>query len=139
MSGCQETSWITAQRNTQRKTTSTTLTSNTFAQQWCTPKRERSSPSTKSSYTTLTLKYGRHGRQIWKRSRTHGPIFVMNRAQIAKMYVEDKTPTYTRIVVDFRPQKSDPSRVRITAGGNLIKCPGELTTRTADITTTKII
>ena len=25
------------------------------------------------------------------------------------------------------------------SGGNLIKCPGELTTRTADITTTKLI
>ena len=44
----------------------------------------------------------------------------MNHAQIAKMYAEGKTPTYARSVVDFRPQKSDPNRVRITAGGNLI-------------------
>ena len=66
-------------------------------------------------------------------------IFVMDHAQIAKMYAEGKAPTYARIVVDFRPQKADPNRVRITAGGNLIKCPGELTTRTADITTTKIV
>ena len=29
--------------------------------------------------------------------------------------------------------------MRITAGGNLIKYPGELTTRTADLTTTKIV
>ena len=29
--------------------------------------------------------------------------------------------------------------MRITAGGNLIKYPGELTTRTADMTTTKIL
>ena len=63
----------------------------------------------------------------------------MNRAQIAKMYAEGKTPTYARIVVDLRQQKSDPNRVRITAGGNLIKCPGKLTTRTTDITITKII
>ena len=28
-------------------------------------------------------------------------IFVMNHAQIAKMYAEGKTPTYARIVVDF--------------------------------------
>ena len=48
-------------------------------------------------------------------------IFVMNHAQIVKMYAEGKTPTYVRIVVDFRPQKSDPNRVCITAGGNLIK------------------
>ena len=66
-------------------------------------------------------------------------IFVMNHTQIAKMYAEGKTPMCARIVVDFRPQKLDPNRVRITAGGNLIKCPGKLTTRRADITTTKII
>ena len=45
------------------------------------------------------------------------------------------TFTYTQIVVDFRPQKKDPNRVQLTAGGNLIKYPGELTTRTADLTT----
>jgi hypothetical protein len=38
--------------------------------------------------------------------------------------------TYANIVVDYRPQKSDP---------NLINYPGELTTRTADLTTAKIL
>ena len=52
---------------------------------------------------------------------------------------KDRTITYARIVVDYRPQKQDPNRVRITAGGNLITYPGELTTRTADLTTTKIL
>ena len=47
--------------------------------------------------------------------------------------------TYARIVVDYRPQKEDPNRVRITVGGNLIDYPGELTTRTADLTTAKIL
>ena len=47
--------------------------------------------------------------------------------------------TYARVVVDFRPQKDDPNRVRITAGGNLIKYPGKLTTRTADLTTSKLL
>ena len=51
----------------------------------------------------------------------------------------DRTVTYTRIVVDFRPQKDDPNRVRITAGGNLIVYPDELTTQTADLITTKIM
>ena len=46
---------------------------------------------------------------------------------------------YANIVVDCRPQKEDPNRVRITAGGNLIVYPGELTTRTADITTSKVL
>ena len=43
----------------------------------------------------------------------------------------DRTVTYARIVIDYRPQKNDPNRVRITVGGNLIDYPGELTTRTA--------
>ena len=30
--------------------------------------------------------------------------------------LNDRTVTYTRIVVDYRPQKSDPNQVRITAG-----------------------
>ena len=45
--------------------------------------------------------------------------------------------TYARIVVDFRPQKTDPNRVRITVGRNLIYYPYELTTLTADLTTSK--
>ena len=52
---------------------------------------------------------------------------------------KDRTVTYANIVVDYRPQKEDPNRVRITAGGNLIIYPGELTTRTANITTSKIL
>ena len=51
----------------------------------------------------------------------------------------DRTITYAHIVVDYRPQKKDPNRVRLTAGGNLIHYPGELTTRTADLTTTKML
>ena len=46
---------------------------------------------------------------------------------------------YANIVVDYRPQKEDPNRVRITAGGNLINYPGELTTRTTNLTTSKIL
>ena len=65
-------------------------------------------------------------------------IFVMSHDEI-KQIPKDRVVTYARIVVDFRPQKKDPNRVRMTAGGNLIKYPGELTTRTADLTTSKVI
>ena len=51
----------------------------------------------------------------------------------------DRTVTYARIVVDYREQKADPNRVRITVGGNLIEYPFELTTRTADVTTSKVM
>ncbi len=46
--------------------------------------------------------------------------------------------TYANIVVDYQPQKDDPYQICITAGGNLINYPGELTTPTADITTSKL-
>ena len=49
----------------------------------------------------------------------------------------DRVVTYTQIVCDERPHKSDPNKVRITVGGNLIDYPYELTTRTADLITTK--
>ena len=83
----------------------------------------------------------RHMTQGNNKIKTKGKncIFVTNHAQIATMYAEGKTPTYACIVADFQPHKSDPNRVRTTSGGNLIKCSGKLTTRTAAITTTKII
>ena len=49
------------------------------------------------------------------------------------------TVKYAHIVVDFRPQKKDPNRVRITVDGNLIDYPYELTTRTSDITTSRVM
>ena len=52
---------------------------------------------------------------------------------------KNQTVTYGRIVVDYRPQKDNPNRVRITADGNLIDYPDELTTRTADLRTTKLL
>jgi hypothetical protein len=47
--------------------------------------------------------------------------------------------TYARIVVDYLAQKEDPNRASITAGGNLIMYPYELTTWMADLVTTKIV
>jgi hypothetical protein len=42
-------------------------------------------------------------------------------------------------VIDHRPQKDDPNRVRITVGGNLIDYPFELTTLTANMVSSKIL
>eukprot|EP00978_Attheya_sp_CCMP212_P012262 scaffold30472_cov37-Attheya_sp.AAC.1 len=65
--------------------------------------------------------------------------FNLLRPEQVKDIPKDRTVTYANIVVDYRAQKEDPNRVRITAGGNLIEYPGELTTRTADITTSKML
>ena len=75
-----------------------------------------------------------------KRTNTPGTdsIFVMSHSKIGRI-PEDHTVTYARVVVDFCQQKNDPNRVKSTAGGNLINYPHELTTRTADLRTSKII
>jgi hypothetical protein len=65
-------------------------------------------------------------------------IFVMTHDEI-KLIPRTQTITYARVAVDFRPQKADPYRIRITAGGNLINYPGELSTRTADLNTSKLM
>ena len=50
-----------------------------------------------------------------------------------------RTYTYGRFVVDYRPQKADPYRLRLTVGGNLIKYPGNTSAPTADLETVKIL
>jgi hypothetical protein len=66
-------------------------------------------------------------------------IFVVSLTEIA-LIPGDRVVTYAGIVVDHRPQKEYPNRIRMVAGENLIKgCyPEELTTRTADLTTSKL-
>ena len=66
-------------------------------------------------------------------------IFVMNHDKIAQMRTKGKKLTYLRVVVDFLPQKSDPNRVIITAGGNISKYAWKLTTRTAELTTANML
>ena len=42
-------------------------------------------------------------------------------------------------MVDHRPQKAEPERVRWTVGSNLVDYPGNVSTPTADMTTAKLI
>ena len=44
-----------------------------------------------------------------------------------------------RVVCADRPEKPQPRRVRWTAGGDRIEYPGSVTTKTADITTAKLL
>jgi hypothetical protein len=50
-----------------------------------------------------------------------------------------KDITYARICADYRPEKSDPNRIRITVGGNLVNYPGDVGTRTAVLLTVKLL
>jgi hypothetical protein len=47
--------------------------------------------------------------------------------------------TYVRIVCNYRSEKKDPYRTRMTIGGNLINHPGDCGTPTADILTVKTL
>jgi hypothetical protein len=95
-------------------------------------------PVTKDVWTEAFCKELGRLDQGWKETEGTQTLFFMTHDEI-KRIPKDRTVTYARIVVNYRPQQSDPNRVRITVGGNLIDYPGELTTRTADMTTAKIL
>ncbi len=65
-------------------------------------------------------------------------IFVITHNEI-KLIPKTQTVIYACIVVNFCPQKEDPHQICITASRNLIDYPGELSTRTADLTTSKLM
>jgi hypothetical protein len=50
-----------------------------------------------------------------------------------------RKPTYARIVVADRPQKSQPRRVRLTVGGDRIDYPGDVATKTSSLPTVKLL
>ena len=65
-------------------------------------------------------------------------IFFMTHEEICNIPT-DRTVTYARVVINHHPQKEDPNWVRLTVGGNLINYPFELTMRTADMVSSKIL
>ncbi len=65
-------------------------------------------------------------------------IFFLSPKQV--WYIPtNRTVTYGRIAINNCPQKEDPYRVCITVGGNLINYPFELTTRTTDMVSSKLL
>ena len=52
---------------------------------------------------------------------------------------KDRKATYVRVVTADRPRKEETKRARMTVGGDQIDYPGEVSTKTADILTTKIL
>ncbi len=49
------------------------------------------------------------------------------------------TFTHAKIVVFFHPQKEDPYRISIMASGNLLMYRGNISTRTVDLSTSKLL
>ena len=68
-----------------------------------------------------------------------GPGHDRQQLPIAHAHRAKRVFTYGNPVVDHRPPKEDPNRIRITAGGKLIKCEEEVSVRTADINTAKLL
>lgn len=62
-------------------------------------------------------------------------IHFIRLSQIPK----DRNATYLRLVVADRPHKTNPYRVRFTVGGDKVNYPGEVSTKTAELTTAKIL
>jgi hypothetical protein len=62
-------------------------------------------------------------------------LWFINRNEIPK----HKKPTNVNVVCADRPEKSNARRVRWTAGGDRINYPGNKTTKTAEMTTAKLM
>eukprot|EP00804_Cyclotella_cryptica_P011724 CCRYP_011330-RA/>CCRYP_011330-RA protein AED:0.54 eAED:0.38 QI:0/0/0/0.5/0/0/2/0/273 len=95
-------------------------------------------PLLQDVWTTAMCKELGQFAQGWGENKGTDTVFFLSQHEI-KQIPKDRTVTYAHIVVDYRPQKDDPNRVRITVGGNFIEYPGELTTLTADLTKAKIL
>ena len=80
---------------------------------------------------------GRLAQGVGKRETGTNTTFFIPYDQIPNDRKGDVT--YGRICVDYRPQKKEPERTRLTVGGNLIDFPGDVSTPTADTTTAKLI
>jgi hypothetical protein len=62
-------------------------------------------------------------------------IFFIRKDQVP----EGRTCIYGQLVVDIRPQKEEKERTRLTVRGNLIHYPGDVSTKTAGLTTAKLL
>eukprot|EP00804_Cyclotella_cryptica_P009391 CCRYP_018074-RA/>CCRYP_018074-RA protein AED:0.17 eAED:0.15 QI:0/0/0/0.75/0/0/4/0/1210 len=89
-----------------------------------------------------------YGKCIWQRTRSPRPRYpgtVKGTNTIVFIAYNEIPPqrrkdvTYGRIVANYRPEKEDPYRIRLTVGGNRITYPGDCGTPTADMLTTKIL
>jgi hypothetical protein len=79
--------------------------------------------------------FGRLAQGVGNRMNGSNTIFFIPRQAVPKV----KIVTYGRFVVDIRPNKSEIHRVRVTVGGNLIQYQGYVSTRSADLTTSKCL
>jgi hypothetical protein len=80
-------------------------------------------------------KFGGLAQGVGDRIEGSNTFFFVPRQAVPK----GKIVTYGRFVVDIRPNKYEIHRVRLTVGDNLIQYPGDVSTRSADLTTSKCL
>jgi hypothetical protein len=66
-------------------------------------------------------------------------VLIMTHSEINIAMKAGHKWTYARVVVNYRPQKEDPNRIQIAVRGKLITYKGDTSTRTADLTTSKLL
>ena len=82
------------------------------------------SPKTRDLWTgAMTKELARLSQGINGLTVGTNTVFFLSPAEI-KNIPEDRTVTYARVAVDYRPQKEASNRLRITVAGNLIDYPG---------------
>jgi hypothetical protein len=93
-------------------------------------------PLTKSDWELSSAnELGRLAQGVGGRIKGTNTIRFIDHAELPK----DWSSTYPQFVCELRPQKSEVNRTRLTLGGNLINYPSDVSTRTAELETLKIL
>ena len=96
------------------------------------------SPTHKETWTQyFANELGRLSQGVAQHEKGNDSIFFQSHAQIP--IDRHKDVTYGRIVVDYRPQKTDPNCTCLTVGSNLIDFPSDVSNPTAYLTTAKLV
>jgi hypothetical protein len=94
-----------------------------------------------SNWSEGTLWQQSNAEEIGRLAQGHGTtkgtntIVFIHPSQIP----QGRKVTYLRVVSAFRPEKTNPRRVRWTVGGDRVEYPGDVSTKTADLCTAKLL
>jgi hypothetical protein len=93
-------------------------------------------PLTKEAWNRSSAnEFGRLAQGVGGRVKGTNTIHFIKHDEIPK----DRKPTYPRMVCEYKPNKVEKNRTRLTLGGNLVDYPGDVSTRTAEMETSKML
>ncbi|KAI2496471.1 hypothetical protein MHU86_18012 [Fragilaria crotonensis] len=84
---------------------------------------------------------GHQRRRIGRLAQGYGAVKGTNTMHFIPVSAipRGRKATYLRVVSAFRPEKENPRRVRWTCGGDKVDYPFDVSTKTADLTTAKLL